>query len=1505
MPLPGGPSDKLGNRYELWWTVVQLERMLHGEINSIRIEDPGIDKAEFAVQVAGHRELHQSKRSHPSGKWSVASLAAADIEILQAIFGQLRGNNDEFVFVSESHAGELAELAHRACSAQTAQEFEGTFLQANEATKIFERLRTAWQSCDTETAWGILRRVQVRSTDERSLSERVHVDAQALFLADPNNVCSALRIIALDSVHQTVTRDDLVERLKESGLVLRRLVDGAHATAVVTEATNRYLEGTRPRLIRHVPLRRAATDILVSKLRTDAGDSVVTGRAGVGKTGCIVDFVERLRTRGIPVLAFRLDRIEPVSTALELGRKLGFEESPALILAAAAHGREAVLIVDQLDVVSTTSGRATSFLEAVEGLLIEARGLRHRLPLHVVVACREFDWKNDHRLRTMLPKDHTEVPVVEFTLGEVTETLIATGFDTTRFQTRQLELLRLPQNLSLFLESGFNPARPPVFNTVIELFDRYWDQKQRAVSQRAAPAGDFWAEVIRVLVEKMAATQQLSVTREMLDHVPVDYIDQMASEGVVSLDGRRYAFGHESFFDYCFARSYVRADQTLVSFLTSSEQHLFRRAQVRQVLTYMRDADHQRYLREMHDLIRNPGIRPHLKSLTVALLADVPEPTDEEWAMWEQLLRPFFKAAAENQTSMDKLANMSWRHFFSSPSWFRYTAHHGLVAKWLSSGDGMVEAAMQYLRLHERHSSDLVVEFLEPYVGLGGKWSARLTYIVQWSDKVGSRRFFDFVLRLIGDGTLDEARGPIAANSTFWSMFYSLGQKRPEWIPEVLAHWLRRRTGIAKVEGKDLKHDPEFNHDQFADEPIGQGAKNAPSRFVEHVLPVVLEISDEATDLSQEPPTRNEVWACLFKHTGPLGATFEGLETSLSSLAKDPAVDLSGVISELRSKQTYLANFLLLALYAANGARFADEAATLISEQPWRFRCGLSNSPYWTAMELISAIVPHTSAEGRNRLENAVLNYSPSFERRLEGYKAAGHACFTLLSAIPNDARSPSANVRYRELERKFHKPDVAPRDFTGGWVGSPVESKAADRMTDEQWLGALTKHCSEHGELRRVDGALKGGAIELARQLQTHVEKEPERFARLALRFPMDTHWAYHEHLLNGLEKAATPSSLKLDVCRKAYADCREKCGAGIATVLGRIEDPLPDDAIAMLDWLATEHPDPQTEHWQTEASNGNAYYRGDLNNKGINTTRGRAVGAIGDLILKDAAYIERFDTSLARMVQDPSAAVRSCVGWTLRAVAHHDITLGLSFLSQMNLSEDCLLATPHMDNLIAAALPEQFEQVRPVVERMLRSQEPDVAESGARLAALSSLYHPEEEVLEAEAFAGTARQRLGVAKVAAANIGSENCRSWCEERLLALFNDADQAVRKEASTSFRRLEHAALENYADLIGAFCDSQAFHDDSFSILHVLEQSLQRLPGMTCIVCEKFIERFSDEARDIRKSRMGDAYTVIKLLFRTYQQHQQDEWTTTALDLIDRLCLESIQGVDDRFRAFER
>lgn len=258
-----------------------------------------------------------------------------------------------------------------------------------------------------------------------------------------------------------------------------------------------------------------------------------------------------------------------------------------------------------------------------------------------------------------------------------------------------------------------------------------------------------------------------------------------------------------------------------------------------------------------------------------------------------------------------------------------------------------------------------------------------------------------------------------------------------------------------------------------------------------------------------------------------------------------------------------------------------------------------------------------------------------------------------------------------------------------------------------------------------------------------------------------------------------------------------------------------------------------------------------------------------------------------------------------TLLAVARHNTPLALELCQTLAVADDCLLATPYVERFIYHNVREHFLLLRPFVERMLRSTNPDVSRAGARLASLATLSHPTAADLADEAMNGHASQRCGVAEVAAANIAHAECRAWCESRLVQLFNDDEAKVRGEVASCFRQLEQEPLEHYEDLIVAFCDSLAYQEDSFSILHVLEESVRRLPGITCVVCEKFLTRFSDEAKDISTRRAGDVYQVVTLIFRTYQQHQRDQWASRCLDLIDRMCLEGIQDVSRGLEEFER
>ena len=1509
MPLPGGPSDKIGNRYELWWTVSQLVRIINGQAENICIEDPTIEKAEFVITTGDGHEFHQTKRSHSSGRWSLSSLQS----LLQTMFVQLSARpNTRFVFVSSSDAPELRELTERAVSARNSEEFESEFVHAKSQKEPLEKLKGFWNNADTATAYEILQCIEVHTIDEKGIKREVRNSLAARFLTEPNKVCDALLCFAEESIHEEINREKLLSYLKGKGFYLRQLAKPDDAPTLISEATDHYLRA-RPRLIQDSLIPRSSTQELLAKIdenETNGAECVLTGGAGGGKTGCVIECVEALRKRDdAVVLAFRLDRIDPVSSTKKLGEYLDLEESPAFVLktAAEAMSRDAVLIIDQLDAVSTTSGRSSDFFEVVEALLDEVRGFRDSVKFHVIVVCRKFDWVNDHRLRHPLGKDCTEVSVTDFTLDEVKSVLKKGDFQAEQFQLNQLKLLSLPQNLSLFLNTC-DPNSQPTFLTQKELFDQYWNEKRQAVEK---PSSDHWMGVIQVLCEKMTASQQLSVLKETLDQFPLTYLNSMVSEGVLSFDQNRYSFGHEAFFDYCFARGFVAKDESLAEFLKKSEQHIFHRAQVRQVLIYLRDDDRERYCKELSALLTDEKIRYHLKDLAVAVAVNMPNPEEAEWDVLTPWIESKLEEIENGTSNADKFASLVWDRFFSSQPWFQIADKKGLVAEWLSSEkDALVDMGVNYARFHQRHSGDRVADLLKPFVGKGGDWPQRLKSVIQSADLANSQKFFELFLKLIGDGTLDDA-----SDSTFWYNLHSLEDERADWISEALSHWLLRRLSIIQ-ETVDDRENPNwhglFNHSGSGSVYISKAATQAPDKFVQHVLPVVLNISDAAVSPDQEAlPKRDAVWGGFFFFNGSdlIDADYrESVALAVEKLAENKSDHIAKILAELWSRETYLANFLLLRAYTAGAKHFADDVVSELCNKTWRFECGYSDSPYWIVLQLIKAVTPLCSDGNRAKLEEAILDYTTDYERSPGGHRDRGYACFALLSGIPVELRSERAKARYAELERKFGKMDFAPRGSQGGLVVSPIEESAEKKMTDDQWLKAIKKHDPKREIFR--DNPTKGGARELARSLQGRVEEEPERFARLSLRFPSDANPVYIEHILMGLKKTEASSEHKLKVCRKAYSESRDECAKAIADLLGSIKDPLPNDAVQMLNWLAIAHPDPEKELWDEEVTGGTPYYGGDILNHGINTTRGRAARAICDLISSDASYIDRFRATIKQLVSDRSLAVRSCASSTLLAIINHDPKFALEQFLKLTEPRsrlyDCLLATPYVDRFIYYALRDHFGQLRHVVQRMLRSAVPETSEAGARLASLAVLYqHTDVEDLSEEALRGNASQRLGVAQVASANIGDTDYRSWAEQKLLLLFDDPDSKVRGKAVSCFQRLQEQPLESYANLIEKFCDSAAYQEGSFHLFSVLEESSHGLPGITYNVCKKFLDRFSDEARDIRTRRALDVTAVPKLVLRTYNQHQNGDLAPKCLDLIDQMCLERIYGIGEGLNEYER
>lgn len=1518
--LSGGAAEKAGVTYEALWGVRAMLEILNGNAERIRIEEPRVDGAEFWIERNADREFWQVKRQLLSqATWTLNALSG---EGVLAFFLEQRRAEHRCVFASITDAPELRTLAERARDASNAaetredgfEEFMIKFLVEKKWQKQFNDLRQHWGNVDEAETFSLLCGIEVRSSDDYTLAQDLSYTLGAMFDAPGMTTLDCLRTYYQDSVHQVLTdvtiRGHLLEKREISPRVFTLGQNVLNALKAVTET---YVTGQRAKLIRRQLISRTVSGSVIAKiLEAPFGQDIfVTGAAGSGKSGCLLEIIEGLIEKDVPVLGFRLDRMQPVQTTAALGAELGLPESPALVFARTFPMRKVVLVVDQLDFVSTTSGRHPDFFDTLAALIGEVRGLRADAAIHLILACRQFDFEHDSRLRALLPKDEKPFSLGDLTEEEVRTVLVEEGGDVTLLSPRQLQLLLLPQNLALFVESGLVRNDQASFVSQKELFDAYWHAKRTALATAWPDEADEWLPIIETLVQTMNEAQVISVPKTRLDSFSPHFLDVMVSDGVLTFDGRRYGFGHESFFDYSFARTFASGRQDLADFLEADAQHLFRRAQTRQVLVYLREDDRARYLRNVSALLVSEKIRAHLKLLILELIAAFPDPGDDEWAIMLPRIESELDCLGREGTNPDKMAIRAFEVFRASRTLFCVADRLGYIDRWLHSGEPLLENfVVNYLRWQTHEHADRVTELIEPFVERGGEWPGRLRHLMEVHDIGKSRRYFEMFIRLLDNGTLDDARDRFVSNGTFWSMLYGLSQERPEWCAEVAAHWLDRQVVkalAAREEGQPARVEM---YDQAGVHDLFESARKAPQAFLTHVLPAVVR-TIEATLFSEEDDfPRDSIWTV--RMTGEYisldAAYLSACEVSFEILGQQNPDSLRPFVALLRDSRTHTSNSLLLGAYMRGGEPFADEGLALLCAEPARLHSGYSDSSHWISRCLIEKLSPHCSEETFQELEAVLAGYVTDYERDADDAEIRGRASFTLLSAMPPERCSERTLECLAELETKFEKPDSAPRGSRAYTVVSPVPEEEAKDMCDDDWLATIEKYrgigCHrdwEHPEL--------GGEQEFAGMLQVFVKRDPERFARLALRFPPDIASCYWMNVLYGLKDTGIATALKIEVARRVFTSNDESCLKSATELLSRITDEfLPPDVIKFLVRLAIEHPDPDRELWRVEKEDQTAYFGGDILTCGINTVRGRVAEELRNLLITDRRYLDEFLPTIERLVRDPNVSVRACAVSTLFGVALHDEELALSLFHTLAETDEALLGTHYIENFIRKGLPAHMAVMRPYIEKMLCSEQDKVCQAGGRLAALARLIHENEDVVAASALGGHTAARLGVAEITEHHFMNPACREWCEHALGILFDDTDNAVLQQTARCFWHLwqeTKVPLTEYANLITMFLKSAAFAASPSMLLHALDDSRYKLPTVTLDVCEHFVERCAAEARDISTHHAADEHTVGPLVFRAYQQLAGEPAQLRALQLIDRMCEEGLHSASKNLTEFER
>lgn len=1502
MPLPGGAADKFGNRYEGRWTVSCILDVMAERADSIWLEPPGPEGegAEFRVRKGNTLEYHQAKRQHTSGRWTLSNLE--QVKVLSRFAEKLKEPNAQCFFVSGNDAYQIHELSERAKGSASWEEFDSVFLQAKEQRKAFEQLCRSFADSREVEAYSYLKRITIVTTDETFLRATVENRMSALVEGDPGVVADVLAQLALDQVHHELTATDIWKHLEEAGFHRRRWDQDPRVLEAVEEANKRYLDSLRAQAIGGIVLPRDEVQKAYQILNVPGGKTgvLLVGEAGVGKSGVMFQVVEMLLTDGTPVVAFRADRLQPAQLADKIGEQLGLPGSPANVLAAVAQGRDCVLVIDQLDALSLASGRNSEVFDCIEEIV---RQVKVHSNMRILIACRKFDLDNDHRLRSLSGNDGIADTVIinrlsHDTVREVVSTL---GLDTKRLNARQLDLLSVPLHLKLLSElTADEHIRALNFVKGQDLYERFWHYKQWVIERERLGRPVRWTNVIYALSDYMHQHQTLSAPEAVVDEWSND-ADAMTSENVLVCDGKQYSFFHEGFFDYVYARRFAGGSQKLLTLLLGDEQHLFRRAQVRQILLYMREAEFARYVTDLGEVLSSPDVRFHLKKVVFAVLGGLSSPDTAEWDVLSQFIA---------KDPDDHCRRQVWFMLRTSDRWFQLVDSLGLVEKWLANSDEtLVDQAVWLLSGVQRQLADRVAELLEPYVGVSERWNNRFRYVAQWAELSQGRRFLELFLRLIDEGILDEAKGPIAVNSDFWSLLYLLRTQRPAWASEIIGHYFNRRLKLSNAAGQPNPFDDKSGtipDSQSDDAVLVESARGAPEVFIKEVLPFMVKVMDANAERDGDPPWPDRVWyyRIFGGGYGIDGALINGMETALCELAKGDPKSFGTLAEPLRDSPFETAQFLMIRGLTANGGHFADEAVDYLCENPKRLAMGYLQNSHWASGQLIESVSPYCCDEKLRQLEQLLLEYSR--DRSDQTTEEFDYAQFILLSAITVARRSEQVSNRLVSMRQKFgDQAPEPPSPIMTMWVGPPIPDDEASEMTDEQWLLAISKYSSEE-IVSKQDGRLVGGARELANLLENHVRQDPQRFTELVLKFPDDTNHAYFEAVLRAITKAGLDIETVLKVCDRCHRISERPFGRWICDPIGNLaEDMLPPEALELVAWYATKDLDPDQELWRTQTTSGDVYYSGDILTNGINTARGTGAGAIAKLISHDANRIDNFRPALEMMVRDSSIAVRSCVAQALLAVLRHDRDLAVRLFQQLCDTEDALLQTHYVERFLYFALQTHFQALSKILDRMVNSEIPEVATVGARQACLASLELEEARPIAELCLSGTDAQRIGAAQVLAANVRTATYRSFCEDSLVREFDDAHEDVRTSSSECFRHFEKDQLGEYGTLIEQFVDSRAFADHYSQLLHALEQTTAKIPEVTLLACERFIEITGSEAADISTRHAGEVNNVIQLTMRAYQQSSDKAGTARSLDLIDRLMELGVYGIDKALENFER
>jgi hypothetical protein len=1170
-----------------------------------------------------------------------------------------------------------------------------------------------------------------------------------------------------------------------------------HACSALLRQHSHKITGT------NVHIKQDVVNSIVQWLTVDSASdknvSMLLDQAGMGKTVVLHDVLQELESQDVDVLAIKSDQqLSNILDFAEIQKRLDLPQPLAQIIGRLAQLKPIVILIDQIDALSLSLAHDQQTLNIVLDLIARLRLIPN---VRILLSCRVFDRNTDPRLKAIETEQTFSLP--KLSENQMREVLDVLHIDYAQLSPTTKELLSTPLHLDLFSRAvtvkDIELSQLYGISSLQELYAIIWQNIVLLQGNNIASVSDR-VDVIYTLTDYMDSQQRTIAPQSILQKAETRHLEKavnwLASAGILIRGKTEWSFLHQTFFDYCYARRFVETGKNLSETILNSEQGVFERSKLIQIIEYLRGYDQNYYMNDLQNLLNSDKLRFHLYDLLLRWFGALSNPTDDEWIIASRILH--------DDTKFDHLLNS----MNGKVGWFQRL--QSMIPSWLSD-EKRKNSTLVYLdSLIDGKEQGKVITLLEPFVDKGNGVSDSITRILfrmeTWHSDNAIELYEKVFYKIVNLSRMD--------------LFHlkSVCVKSPETGCRLIRHILdqafisyinKKQTRFSTILIDELRE-----LDGTIEEVFRITSSKAPKQYIDVMLPWV-----EKVLLLYEPGTRKEGFISDALSYDWNGNTFRvqvafvhSLVDALIKIAQSEPNVFRPIAMQLANMPYETPQLLLTHIYRATPEEYSNDIYDFLMND--RRRLDLGDHEQYDTRQLLQAAFPYFSGIQRNNLESLILGYLPIYKFSDMGIRTlywSGIEQYRLLHSIPFHLLSPTGQRRFNEWQRKFPDTTISDKPIQSvfGFVGSPIDKERANRMSDRSWLRAMRKYEKdvEHKEF------LKGGSQQLAGVLSEMVKNNPKRFWGIFQKVPLDLDDSYVVAFANGFVDATSDSKdWAFEVFRRYANQEGRVIKRSLSYAIEKVKNDIPEDIIATLfRWI--HDPINEDELWWSKGDN-----HGDVYNNYLNSDRGAAMGTLLRF-LNSRGTPEAIDQKwqlIEFISDDPSSALRIGAIHQLTYMIKLDPERSWKLFEKLISNQENLIETLYVREFLYWSMYKNFFGIKPYIEYMMNHSKPEVQKMGAELACIahisegameSSNAKNAAELLANEAINGADVLRQGAAHIYSFNIarGSElNVRSLCLEKIRYLLNDENQKIKDEIAYIFLGLNETHFFELRNFINDF-----------------------------------------------------------------------------------------------------